>query len=133
MEGYKLPHDGNQSGTDCLIELTIEVHLIKDFSHGLLLGMDTIQDYSINFILSAGIATIGNLSYAVISKGKFRTVLIRSKRDITIVGRTCMKIPISSQMAKGMDYTFTLWQFQQGGQPIGPSLSLPFCIIDSSV
>ena len=28
MEGYKLPHDRDKSGPDCLIKLIIEVHVL---------------------------------------------------------------------------------------------------------
>lgn len=123
----------NANGKACLIKMDIEFHLIENFEHRVLLGMDTLSDYGIDFHLSIGKARLGPLSYPITYNQKSKTVLIHVKENTTIYGRTCKKIPIKSHMLREGEYIFTPYQFLQQGQPIVPSLSLPYAILDNSV
>ena len=131
MEGihYEEPLD-----TEYLIRINIEVHPIPNFSHGVLIGVDTIKDYGIDFLISKNLASMGEFIYQVTSaNSKFRLVLVRLKNDVTVHGRTCRCIPITSHMMPDVDYVFEPQQFLQPRHLILPSLSLPFAIIITSV
>ena len=127
MEGH------DSEGKPCLIKMDVEFHLIENFAHGVLLGIDTLSDYGIDLFLSSKKALLGPLSYPIDYNQKFKSVLIRAKDDITVYGRTCMKIPIKSHMLPKEEYIFTPHQFLQRGQPVGPSLSLSYTILNSTV
>ena len=105
MEGYNVA-----IGMKYLIKMVVEVHLRNNFAHSLLLGMDTLQDYSIEFSLSEGMANVGEFRYEINhARTRFRTVLVRSKNDITIYRRMCIYTPIMSHMIDGIDYIFQPW------------------------
>ena len=124
-------HDSDAN--PCLIKMDIEFHKIENFVHKLLLGIDALSDYGIDLFLSTKKAQLGPLSYPIDYNQKFRSVLIRTKDNMTVYGHTCKAIPIKSHMLLGVEYVFTPHQFVQQGQPNGPSLSLPFASLDSTV
>ena len=103
----------DSTGNLCLIKLNIEFHLVKNFEHKILLGMDTLSDYRIDFYLSMKRAQLGSLSYPINYDQKFKTILVREKSNVTIYGKSCKKIPIKSHMVLEGDYIFTLYQFLQ--------------------
>ena len=114
--------------------MVIEVHLIPNFSHGILISLDTITDYGIDFLISCNLISIGEFTYQIRSVNrKFRSILILLRSDVTVYSQTCRCIPITSYMLPGIDYVGELHQFLQPDSPILLSLSLAFAIINTSV
>ncbi|KAF8439658.1 hypothetical protein BGX38DRAFT_1273241 [Terfezia claveryi] len=125
--------EGTKGSEKCLIQILVEVHLVEKFSHQLLLGLDTLVDYGVDLLVTKGIATMsgGEFSYPVSSiNTKFRSVFIRVRENVSIFGRTCKCIPITSHILPNTDYLFEPNFFLQQGKPIIPSLSLPYSIIN---
>jgi len=80
------------------------------------MGLDTIKDYGIDFLISQSLASMGNFTYPVASVNrKFRSVLVQLKNDVTVYGRMCKCIPITSHMMLNVDYVFEPQQFLQPG------------------
>ena len=120
------------NGQCCLIMLEGEFHIIDDFEHGILIGIDMLTYYGIDLHISKRKATLPGFSHDIESTNmKFQSVLLRVKHDLTIHGRTCQAILIKSYMTPGKDYIFSPYQFQQEGQVLTLSLSLPYALIDS--
>src|SRR5258706_14377641 len=129
MEGYQ-----RHGEKPCLIKLEIEFHIVSQFKHGWLMGVDAINDFGIDFMMSKGRAGTEEFSYDIdCGYTKFKSVLVRLRESITIAGRTCHAIPIKSQMKPGADYIFTPSQFMCEGGPLIPSISLPYAIMDSGM
>lgn len=95
MEGSR--HEGDGAPVGYLIRMAVKVHLVPNFSHGVLMGLDIITDCGIDFLISRNLACMGEFMYQVKSANrKFRLVLIWLKSDVTVHGRTCRCISITS-------------------------------------
>ena len=115
-----------------MIESEGEFHVIKNFEHGILIGIDIITDYGINLHISKNQVVLLGFSYENKSvKTKFQSVLIKVKSNLTIQGRTCQTVPIKSHMSSGTNYIFSLYQFLQAGQVVALLLSLPYALINA--
>src|SRR5258707_664073 len=98
----------------------------------MLMGVDAITDFGIDLMMSKGKTYAKNFSYDIdYEDKKFRSVLIRLRKSVTIASRSCQAIPIKSQMKQGIDYTFIPSQFMHEGGPLIPSISLPYAVINS--
>jgi len=120
-------------GTRALIEMTVEIHLVENFGHQLLLGMDTLKDYGIDFLVTKNTATMsgGEFTYPVsFMNAKFCSVLVRAMEDVSIFRCTCKCISTTSHMLPGVNYLFEPYYFLQQGKPVIPSLSLPYAVIN---
>lgn len=107
IEGSR--HEKGLPGTYALIEMTVEVHFVENFGHQLLLGLDTLKDYGVDFLVTKNTVTMscGEFTYPVSSVNtKFRSVLVRARDDVVIPGCTCKCILVTSHMLPGMDYLF---------------------------
>jgi len=131
MEGFR--HVNGLLGTQALIEMTVEIHLVENFGHQLLLGMDMLKDYGIDFLVTKNTAMMsgGEFTCPVSSvNAKFRSVLVRAKKDVSIFRRTCKCISVTSHMLLGVDYLFEPHYFLQQGKSAIPSLSLPYAVVN---
>jgi len=131
MQGFR--HEKRLPRTQALIEMTVEVHLVENFRHQLLFRLDTLKDYGIDFLVMKNTATMasGEFTYPVSSVNtKFWSVLVRAKEHMSIFGRTCKCISVTSHMLPGVDYLFEPHYFLQQGKPVIPSLSLPYAVVN---
>src|SRR5258708_7152358 len=90
-KGYvKIPlwiEGSEDDGQQCLIKFDREFHIVDDFEHGILIGINMLTDYGINLHISQDKAILPGFSYEIkLIKTKFQSVLVRVKCDPTIQG-----------------------------------------------
>jgi len=76
-------------GTPCTARIYIEVHLIRDFKPGLLMGLDAITDYGIQMDIQGGRASIPHqqFEYALeTSRAPRSSVLVKVAKVTEIPG-----------------------------------------------
>jgi hypothetical protein len=114
------------------VELDVEFHVMKDFTPGLLLGLDTMIDYDIDLCLSALEGSVRSYKFALDAPYRpFKSVLVKTTKKVTVPGRTATVIPVHSAMASGFDYVIDPFYTAMKGVTCGPQL--PKGIADSTL
>lgn len=119
------------------LELDVEVHIMKDFQAGVLIGLDTLMDYKIDLSLKNHTATIKSKenSYRFplsnFADTRPHTTKVMSSEAVTIPGRTTKAIGIRSHILPGRDYLFSPGMLSPRGLPSTPQLA--YAIIDKNV
>jgi hypothetical protein len=107
-------------------EFDVEVHLVENFSPGLLLGLDAIRDYQMDLLMSSMTGRIDHagLSFPLYSHAapKFQKVRIFTSQKVTIPGRSTMPVRIKSVMQEGIDYVFDPYMVVTPSLPSAPQL-----------
>jgi hypothetical protein len=69
------------------VELDVEFHVVKDFTPGLLLGLDTMIDYDIDLCLSTLEGSVRSYKFALDAPYRpFKSVLVKTTKKVTIPG-----------------------------------------------
>jgi hypothetical protein len=105
------------------VELDVEFHVVKGFTPGLLLGLDTMLDYDIDLCLSTLEGSTHGYKFALDAPYRpLKSVLIKVSKRVVFPGRTATVIPIKSAMVPGVNYVIDPLYTTMEGVTCGPQL-----------
>jgi len=120
------------TGTPCTARIYIEVHLVRNFKPGILIGLDAITDYGIQMDIPRGTASIPHqqFEYALETGVSPRSsVFVKVAKATVIPGRCLQKVQVKSAMAEGFDYIFEPFVCWSQGEHL--TAQLPVAVLDS--
>jgi hypothetical protein len=121
------------TGENIIAEFDIEVHILKNFSPGLLLGLDALRDYEIDIATSkmSGHFRSQGLSFPLFSHSapKFQTVKVFSTKRVVVPGRSTIPVPVQTACMEGIHYIFNPYLTAELSIPTAPQM--PRAVIDS--
>jgi len=133
LEGFNVRTD-LEKAKPTLARIHMEVHIMRKFEPGILLGLDALRDYNIDLDLVNMMARVRHWGFeyplAYARKPARASVLVKTAKAITIPGRIVMCVTVRSAMLPGYDYImepFLCWE-----QGSSPHVQLPKVILNSS-
>lgn len=119
------------------VELDIEAYIVKEFTAGILIGLDALIDYNIDLSLPGHTATVSSSGteycFPLLSQPSEKPLRIKimASEAVTVPGRTSMAVGLKGRMREGLDYIFSPGLITPRGLP--PSPQLAHSIIDKGV
>jgi hypothetical protein len=125
--------DCTRNNIPARVQADTEVHLVENFSPGLVLGLDFLCDYGVELDISsktASFSTAQVTKVASLPSSQLFDVKVLSLNRMTVPGRKIQPIAIRTpEIADNIDYTFLPFTTTEKGMALSPQLT--YVVIDT--